>query len=195
MTAILQIFSNAFSWLKICVIFWKLHWSEGPIDNKPALVQIIACCWTGDKPLSEPWWPNLIMHICVTWPQWVNEAQVPSKVSSWWSVNSSPPRATYLRRWTGSALVQIMAWRQISNRPLSEPMLIYCQLESWEQISVKFESEFYHFHSRKCIRKCHLPNWQPFCPGEIVEVVASGKQLPQHFQALLNNEWLVMCMD
>ena len=30
-----------------------------------------------------------------------------------------------------------------------EPMLAYCQLDSWEHISVKFELEFYHFHSRK----------------------------------------------
>ena len=28
--------------------------SKGPIDNKPALVQIMACRRTGDKPLSEP---------------------------------------------------------------------------------------------------------------------------------------------
>ena len=27
---------------------------KGPIDNIPALVQIMAWCWTGDKPLSEP---------------------------------------------------------------------------------------------------------------------------------------------
>ena len=46
-----------------------------------------------------------------------------------------------------------------------ELMLAYCQLDSWEQISVKFESEFYHFHSRKCIWNCHLPKWWPFCPG------------------------------
>ena len=26
----------------------------GPIDNKPALVQVMAWHWTGDKPLSEP---------------------------------------------------------------------------------------------------------------------------------------------
>ena len=76
-----------------------------------------------------------------------------------------PPRATYMRRWTGSALVQIMAWHQTSDKPLSEPVLIYCQLHSLEQISVKFELEFYHFHWGKCIRKCHLPNWQPFCLG------------------------------
>ena len=25
-----------------------------PVNNKPALVQIVAWCWWGDKPLSEP---------------------------------------------------------------------------------------------------------------------------------------------
>ena len=29
------------------------------------------------------------------------------------------------------------------------------------------KSEFYHFHSRKCIWSCHLPKWWPFCPGEM----------------------------
>ena len=27
---------------------------SSPIDNKLALVQVMACCWTGDKPLPEP---------------------------------------------------------------------------------------------------------------------------------------------
>ena len=27
---------------------------KGPINNKPALVQIMAWRWIGDKPLSEP---------------------------------------------------------------------------------------------------------------------------------------------
>ena len=27
---------------------------KGPIDNKPALVQVMDWCWTGDKPLPEP---------------------------------------------------------------------------------------------------------------------------------------------
>ena len=30
-------------------------------------------------------------------------------------------------------------------KPLPEPMLGYSQLDSWEQILVQFESEFYHF--------------------------------------------------
>ena len=28
-----------------------------PIDNRSVLVQIMAWCWTGDKPLSEPMFP------------------------------------------------------------------------------------------------------------------------------------------
>ena len=54
-----------------------------------------------------------------------------------------------------------MAWRQFGAKPLTEPMLVYCSLDSWEQISVKLESEFYYFHSRKCIWNCCLP----FCQG------------------------------
>ena len=38
-----------------------------------------------------------------------------------------------------------MACRLFGAKPLLEPMLVYYQLNSWEQISVKFESEFYHF--------------------------------------------------
>ena len=56
-----------------------------------------------------------------------------------------------------------LCWR--GAKPLLEPMLDYCQLDSWEQISVKFETEFYHFHSRICIWNCLLPKWQPFSPG------------------------------
>ena len=46
------------------------------------------------------------------------------------------------------ALVRIMACRLVGAMPLSEPMLEYCY---WlKQISMKFESKFIHFHSRKC---------------------------------------------
>ena len=43
--------------------------------------------------------------------------------------NSSPPSAAYMRQWIGSALVQIMACRLIGTKPLSKPMLGYCQLD------------------------------------------------------------------
>ena len=45
---------------------------KGPINNIPALVQIMAWRRPGNKPLSEPMMVSLRMHICVTRPQWVN---------------------------------------------------------------------------------------------------------------------------
>ena len=48
---------------------------KGPINNIPALVQIMAWRRPGDKPLSEPMLVSLPTHICVTRPQWVNPVQ------------------------------------------------------------------------------------------------------------------------
>ena len=45
---------------------------KGPINNIPALVQIMAWRRPGDKLLSESMMICLPMHICVTRPQWVN---------------------------------------------------------------------------------------------------------------------------
>ena len=45
---------------------------KGPINNIPALVQIMAWHRPGDKPLSEPMMVNLLTHVCATQPQWVN---------------------------------------------------------------------------------------------------------------------------
>ena len=45
---------------------------RSPIDNKPALVQIMSWRQPGDKPLSEPMSVSSPMQICVNWPQCVN---------------------------------------------------------------------------------------------------------------------------
>ena len=42
---------------------------KGPINNIPALVQIMPWRRRGDKPLSEPMMVSLLTHICVTRPQ------------------------------------------------------------------------------------------------------------------------------
>ena len=47
---------------------------KGPINNTPALVQIMAWRRPGDKSLSEPMMVRLPTHICVTRPQWVKSA-------------------------------------------------------------------------------------------------------------------------
>ena len=62
--------SNAFCWIKMISLNFV---PKGPINNIPALVQIMAWCRSGNKPLSEPMMVSLLMHICITWPQWVNK--------------------------------------------------------------------------------------------------------------------------
>ena len=42
---------------------------KGPINNIPAVVQIMAWRRLGDKPLSEPMMDSFPRHICVIRPQ------------------------------------------------------------------------------------------------------------------------------
>ena len=52
-------------WIKISLKFIP----KGPINNIPALVQIMAWRRPGNKPLSEPMMIISLTHICVTRPQ------------------------------------------------------------------------------------------------------------------------------
>ena len=63
------IFLNENVWIPIKMSLKFVH--KGPINNIPALVQIMAWRRPGDKPLSEPVMVRLPTHICVTRPQWV----------------------------------------------------------------------------------------------------------------------------
>ena len=49
-----------------------------------------------------------------------------------------------------------MAYCLVGAKPLSEPMLPYCQLDPKEHISVKLKLRFIHFQLGKCILNCHL---------------------------------------
>ena len=92
------------------------------------------------------WWPKLIFlyQDKVTCP--IGQAWYGSYLSVshnypsgtigrelWWTlchhVNSSPPSATYMHQWIESALVQRMPCRRFNAKPLSKPMLGYCQLD------------------------------------------------------------------
>ena len=64
------IFLNEDVWIPIKISLKFVP--KGPINNIPALVQIMAWRRPGDKPLSEPMMVVLPMHICVTRPEWVN---------------------------------------------------------------------------------------------------------------------------
>ena len=65
-----RIFVNENVWISIEISLKFVP--KGPINNIPALVQIMAWRRSGDKPLSEPMMVSFPTHICVTRPQWVN---------------------------------------------------------------------------------------------------------------------------
>ena len=61
----------------ILIKFSLKYVRKGPIDNNPALVQIMAWRRSGDKPLSELMMISLPTHICVARPQWVKKIKGP----------------------------------------------------------------------------------------------------------------------
>ena len=72
MAAISQMtLSNAFSWMNVRISLKFVP--KGPINNIPALIQIMALCRPGDKPLPEPMMVKLPTHICFTRPQWFKQ--------------------------------------------------------------------------------------------------------------------------
>ena len=68
------IFLNENVWISIKIPVKYVP--KGPINNIPALFQIMAWRRPGDKPLSETMMVTLLTHICVTRPQWVNTSWV-----------------------------------------------------------------------------------------------------------------------
>ena len=92
---------NVWIWIKISLKFVP----KGPINNIPALVQIMAWRRPGDKPLSEAMTVNLPTHICVTRPQWVNILTSSVKLPSLecWRTSSQ----TDMHK---STLIQVMTW-------------------------------------------------------------------------------------
>ena len=94
-------------------------------------------------------WPNTtwkteITNINFTWIEnvYVDISYLNTRVHitnmMWWKngleilhFNSYPPCAPYMRQSIGSALVQIMACRLFGAKPLSKPILGYCQLNPY----------------------------------------------------------------
>ena len=64
-----RIFLNENWWISIKIS--PKFVPKSPLDNIPALFQIMAWCRPGDKPLSEAMMVSLLTHICVARPQWV----------------------------------------------------------------------------------------------------------------------------
>ena len=72
------------------------------------------------------------------------------------TINSMRPRDVYMRQKIRPSLGKIMACRRISAKPLSEPMLDYCQLDLWEHILTFWLKNVFKMSSGK---------WRLFCLG------------------------------
>ena len=85
-----RIFLNENVWILIKIALKFVP--RGPINNISSLVEIMAWHRPGDKPLSESMMVSLLMHICVTQPQWVNNGQWVNDVSTtnfkYWSFSN-----------------------------------------------------------------------------------------------------------
>ena len=78
----------------------------------------------------------------------------------------TPPTAAYMRQWTASSLVQVMARCLFSTKPLREPMLAYCPLDPYLnifQLNYKWNSTF----SCKKMQIKRLSMSMSFCPWGI----------------------------
>ena len=72
-----------------------------------------------------------------------------------------------MRHWNGLSLVQVMTCRLFGAKPLPEPLLGYCQMDSWEQISVKFESEIYNFNQENAFENVVCQTGRHFVQGDM----------------------------
>ena len=62
--------------------------------------------------------------------------------------------------WTSSSLVQVIACCMFKTKSLPEPMMTYCQLDHWKQISMKtwelkYEIFLKKLHLKMSSAKCH----------------------------------------
>ena len=101
------------------------------------VVMVLGGNWHGC-----PWYlcEREICFLCNDFNSLINCVQwfilITITTSKFWSegrnniyIISSPPHSTYMRQWTGSALVQLLAWHLLCTQPTTEPMLVYCELD------------------------------------------------------------------
>ena len=75
MSAIFQTpFSNAFSWIKIVVFWWKFRWNLFP-RVQLTIFQLWFREWLGASQETShylnQWWLSLMTHTGITWAEWV----------------------------------------------------------------------------------------------------------------------------
>ena len=94
-------------------VFFDLRWLNGWVNKREP----------GDLRHHRAHYDVTVMiHHCNMGTGWKTAARwLPQNL-----IKSLRPSDAYMRRWTGSSSVQIMACRLFGAKPLSEPMLEYC---------------------------------------------------------------------
>ena len=75
--------------VQISLDIWLKFVPQVPVNNIPALVQIMAWRCPGDKPLSEPMMVSIPTHKCVTRPQMSWDCVFPFSLSLSWCLYQS----------------------------------------------------------------------------------------------------------
>ena len=101
------IFVNENVWIPIKILLKFVP--KGPINNIPAMAQIMAWRRPGDKPLSETMMVSLPTHICVARPQWVNTMRVRQNGSH---CADYIFKCTFSEKWISSEIV--FQWVQLT---------------------------------------------------------------------------------
>ena len=122
-----HIFFNENVWISIKISLKFVP--KGPINNIPALVQIMALRRPGDKPLSEQMMVSLPTHICVIRPQWVKDRASfpfyrPKTFIHLWAVNRNQ---SFNGNWTSRVKsLQGVLLTSIPEKPQCE-----CRIHTW----------------------------------------------------------------
>ena len=106
------IFLNENVWIsfKISLKFVPKVWN----NNILALLQIMVWHCPGDRPLSEPMMVSLLMHVCVTQPQWVNYECYASYIG--WLRDGSVWDSNYIIQYIYIIYVMFVHLKYISER-------------------------------------------------------------------------------
>ena len=91
------IFLNENAWMSIRISLKSVH--MGPINNIPSLVQIMAWCRPGDKPLSERWLDYRRIYASVG----LNE------LMTFWNYLTTRPLRWFMLSWDRNAKVNVEA--------------------------------------------------------------------------------------
>ena len=142
---------------------------KGPINNIPALVQIMAWRRPGDKLLSEPMVVSLLTHICVTRPQWVNSWQASYGVSLM-KILEKINRIITAAHCTSNVENTSMSWHHHDD-PIYCIKAMSCQLITWaEPQSWAYLEEFVEFIT-EVLNEVHIRQLGQY---EVLDLLGEG---------------------